>query len=150
MIYNNIHRGRFISRPNRFIAQVEINGEIEVCHVKNTGRCKELLIPGVTVCVDKTVKPGRVTKYDLIAVYKGEQLINVDSQAPNKVFLEYLQSGQYITGVTRIQSEVRYGASRFDFYVEVGYRKIFIEVKGVTLEEEGCGNVSRCADFAGC
>jgi sugar fermentation stimulation protein A len=137
MIYNNICMGRFVSRPNRFIAKVEIDGKIESCHVKNTGRCKELLIPGVTVYVDQAVNPCRVTKYDLVTVCKDKQLINMDSQAPNKVFLEYLQSGRYIEDVAHIQAEVKHGTSRFDFYVEAGQRKIFIEVKGVTLEEDG-------------
>jgi sugar fermentation stimulation protein A len=137
MIYNNIRKGQFISRPNRFIAKVEIEGKIEACHVKNTGRCKELLISGVTVYVDQAVNFGRATKYDLVSVYKGEQLVNIDSQAPNKVFLEHLQSDRYIEDVTHIQAEVKHGTSRFDFYVEAGQRKIFVEVKGVTLEEDG-------------
>ena len=137
MIYNNIYKGQFISRPNRFIAKVEINGKNEFCHVKNTGRCKELLIPNTTVYVNQSVNSYRATKYDLIAVYKGKQLINIDSQAPNKVFLEYLQSGQYIKGITLIKSEAKHGNSRFDFYVETKLRRIFIEVKGVTLEENG-------------
>ncbi|OQB12458.1 MAG: Sugar fermentation stimulation protein A [Firmicutes bacterium ADurb.Bin193] len=137
MTYKNIILGIFISRPNRFIAEVEIEGNIEICHVKNTGRCKELLIPGVTVYVQRADNPNRTTKYDLIAVRKGERLINMDSSAPNKVFLEYLQKGTYIKDVTLIKPEARYGASRFDFYVEAGGRRIFIEVKGVTLEENG-------------
>jgi len=136
MMYYCIHEGIFISRPNRFIAQVELNGRTEICHVKNTGRCKELLIPGARVYVNQSDNPARATKYDLVAVYKGERLINIDSQAPNKIFLEYLRSGRYISGITRIQPEAKYGGSRFDFYVEAGQRKVFIEVKGVTLEED--------------
>jgi sugar fermentation stimulation protein A len=115
----------------------DIGGKAEICHVKNTGRCKELLIPGAKVYLRQTSSPSRATKYDLVAVHKGTRLINMDSQAPNKAFLEYLQSGRHIGGITRIQPEARYGASRFDFYVEAGQRKVFIEVKGVTLEEDG-------------
>ena len=137
MIYDNTLSGIFISRPNRFIAHVEIDGKTEIAHVKNTGRCKELLILGVRVILQKSDNPLRKTQYDLIAVNKGKRLINMDSQAPNKVFLEHLQSGQYIDGLTLIKPEAKYGNSRFDFYVEAGERKIFIEVKGVTLEENG-------------
>jgi len=137
MIYSNIHAGRFISRPNRFIAIVEINGKQETVHVKNTGRCRELLTPGATVYLEKSANPARKTQYDLVAVQKGHRLINMDSQAPNKVFHEYLLSGKYIDGITSIRPETTYGTSRFDFYVEAGSRKIFIEVKGVTLEEDG-------------
>ena len=100
MRYNNIREGTFISRPNRFIAEVDLGGKTEICHVKNTGRCKELLIPGARVYVNQSDNPNRATKYDLTAVYKGERLINMDSQAPNKVFLEYLQSGGYIDNIT--------------------------------------------------
>ena len=137
MIYNNIQPAVFISRPNRFIAHAEFDGRSEICHVKNTGRCKELLLPGAEVFLVKADNPRRTTGYDLVAVRKGERLINIDSQAPNKVFLEFLRSGRYVDGVTLIKPEVRRGASRFDFYVEAGGRRIFIEVKGVTLEEGG-------------
>jgi sugar fermentation stimulation protein A len=137
MTYKNIIPGIFISRPNRFTAEVEIDGNIEICHVKNTGRCKELLIPGAEVYLQKSDNPNRATKYDLIAVRKGERLINMDSNAPNKVFFEYLQSGAYIKNITLIKPEARYGSSRFDFYVEAEGRRIFIEVKGITLEENG-------------
>jgi sugar fermentation stimulation protein A len=137
MTYAHTLTATFISRPNRFIAHVEIDGKVEIAHVKNTGRCKELLLPGAGVVLQKADNPERRTAYDLIAVWKGERLINIDSQAPNKVFLEYLQSGRYIDGITSIKPEAKYGGSRFDFYVEAGERKIFIEVKGVTLEEDG-------------
>jgi len=160
MTYNNIHKGIFISRPNRFIAEVEINGQIERCHVKNTGRCKEILIAGTTVYVNKSDNPNRATKYDLVKVFKGNTLINIDSQAPNHVFKKYLQTGKYLDGITTIKPESKYGKSRFDFYVETALdtinqntatpselssstpiptpnRKIFIEVKGVTLEQDG-------------
>ena len=137
MTYTNTHRGTFIARPNRFIAHVEIAGKLEIAHVKNTGRCKELLIPGAEVIVQKSDNPVRKTQYDVLAVWKKRRLINIDSSAPGKVFLEYLQSGQFIKGITHIKPEAKYGDSRFDFYVEAGARKIFIETKGVTLEEDG-------------
>jgi sugar fermentation stimulation protein A len=137
LIYENTYIGRFISRPNRFIAGVEIGGSTEICHVKNTGRCRELLIPNAKVILQKSDNPNRSTKYDLVAVYKNKKLINIDSNAPNKVFLEYLKSGNYIKNITYIKPEKTYGKSRFDFYVEADSRKIFIEVKGVTLEENG-------------
>ncbi|MCL2336290.1 MAG: DNA/RNA nuclease SfsA [Firmicutes bacterium] len=137
MIYHAICSGVFISRPNRFVAEVLLDGRTEICHVKNTGRCKELLIPGAKVYLCPSSNPNRATKYDLVAIEKGERLVNLDSQAPNKALGEYVQSGQYIEGVTLIKPEAKYGRSRFDFYVEAGRRKIFIEVKGVTLEEDG-------------
>lgn len=127
----------FLARPNRFTAQIDINGTKVVAHVKNTGRCKELLVQNTKVILQKSDIPKRKTGYDLIAVWKNRQLINIDSQIPNKVFLEYLQSGRHIEGITLIKPEVKYCSSRFDFYVEAGERKIFVEVKGVTLEENG-------------
>lgn len=132
MKYENTVKGKFISRPNRFIAIVEIDGVKEVCHVKNTGRCKELLIPGVTVILEKSSNEKRKTKYDVLAVYKGDKLINIDSSAPNKVFFEYLKKQP---GITKIKPEAKYKSSRFDFYIERGAEKVFIETKGVTLEE---------------
>ena len=137
MTYENIEKAVFLSRPNRFIAHFDINGKTVVAHVKNTGRCKELLVPGARVILQKADNPNRKTPYDLIAVWKGKRLINMDSQAPNKVFMEHLQSGLYIKGITLIKPEAKYGGSRFDFYIEAGERKIFIEVKGVTLEADG-------------
>lgn len=138
MKYKNIHAGIFQSRPNRFIAMVEINGTVEVCHVKNTGRCKELLIPGVTVYLEKSENPTRKTAYDLIGVDKNGVYINMDSQAPNKVVYEWLQS----QGWDYIKPEYKFGNSRLDFYMEsygqnLPVRKAFMEVKGVTLEENG-------------
>jgi sugar fermentation stimulation protein A len=135
MIYNNLTCGIFRTRPNRFIAHVEVKGKGVVAHVKNTGRCKELLIPGTRVILQKSDNPGRKTAFDLIAVWKDKRLINMDSSAPNKVFLEFMQSGQYMEGITLIKPEAKYGDSRFDFYVETSKRKHFMEVKGVTLEE---------------
>ena len=137
MIYANTEAATFISRPNRFIANVEVDSKPETAHVKNTGRCKELLVPSAKVILQKFDDTKRKTAYDLIAVYKGDRLINMDSQAPNKAFLEYLKSGRHIDGITLIKPEARCGGSRFDFYIEAGERKIFIEVKGVTLEEDG-------------
>ena len=137
MNYQNIREGVFLARPNRFVAYVEIDGKAEIAHVKNTGRCKELLVPGARVLFRKAVNTDRKTLYDLVSVWKGERLINMDSQAPNKVFLEHLRSGQYMHHITLIRPETKYGGSRFDFYVEAGERKIFIEVKGVTLEKNG-------------
>ena len=137
MKYENIIKARFISRPNRFIAEVEIDGNIEIAHVKNTGRCKELLTEGATVYVQKFNNPARKTKYDLISVVKNGMLINMDSQAPNKVFGEWVSQGNFAADVDLIKPECKYGNSRFDFYIEAGGRKIFAEIKGVTLEEEG-------------
>lgn len=137
MKYDNIVKGKFISRPNRFIAHVEINGKEEICHVKNTGRCKELLIPGVNVFLQENDNPNRKTKFSLITVEKGNRLINMDSQIPNKVVNEWLENGNLFKDITLIKPETKYGNSRFDFYVETKEKKIFIEVKGVTLEENG-------------
>lgn len=137
MKYKRIREGKFISRPNRFIANIEIDGKTQVCHVKNTGRCKELLVPGVAVYVQETENPERKTKYDLISVYKDGKLINMDSQAPNKVFGEWAQNSGYFKNITLIKPECKYKNSRFDFYIEADGRKIFVEVKGVTLENDG-------------
>jgi sugar fermentation stimulation protein A len=137
MKYRNVRGGVFISRPNRFVAEVEIDGKREFVHVKNTGRCRELLIPGAAVYLQEAENPNRSTRYDLITVQKSERLINMDANAPNTAFHEYLQSGLHIEGITSIRPETKYGTSRFDFYVETKNRRIFIEVKGVTLEEDG-------------
>ena len=118
MRYNNIKEGIFKSRPNRFIAIVNIDGHDEICHVKNTGRCKELLIPCARVLVDKTDNENRKTKYDLISVYKNSQLINIDSQAPNKLFYEWAISFNFFGNIKLIKPEVTYKNSRFDFYIE--------------------------------
>lgn len=136
MNYNDVCEGVFLRRPNRFIAEVEIDGIIENCHVKNTGRCKELLLPGAKVYLNKSHNPNRTTKYDLTGVWKGERLVNIDSSAPNCAFRHYLQTGKYINDIILIKSEAGYGKSRFDFYVEAA-DKILIEVKGVTLEKDG-------------
>lgn len=136
MKYENTIHGNFCSRPNRFLAEVEINGTLETVHVKNTGRCRELLIPGAEVILQKAENQERKTKYDLIAVYKNSLgWVNIDSQAPNKVVLEWLKKQDY----TRIQPEYKYGDSRIDFYMEKGEEKYLMEVKGCTLEIEGIG-----------
>lgn len=137
MKYSNMHEAIFKERINRFIARIEINGQEELAHVKNTGRCKELLIPGVKVYVHWSHRETRKTKYDLIGVVKGNRLINMDSQAPNKVVHEWLMSGALLPDITKIKPESTYKQSRFDFYVETKQSKIYIEVKGATLEENG-------------
>ena len=137
MRYGKITKGKFIRRPNRFKAYVELNGEEELVHVKNTGRCAELLKAGATVYVQKSDKEERKTKWDLIAVEKGQRMINMDSQIPNRVVKEWLEKENLFENITCIRPEYTYGNSRFDLYVEAGERKIFIEVKGVTLEEDG-------------
>lgn len=129
--------GRFLDRPNRFIAHVDIAGRgAQVCHVKNTGRCRELLIPGTRVYVEECQNPARKTKYDLIAVEKGKLLINMDSQAPNKAAAEAIP--RLLPRISLLRPETVWGSSRFDFYAETETgEKWFIEVKGVTLEENG-------------
>ena len=163
MKYNQVVPGIFLQRPNRFIAHILINGKEEVCHVKNTGRCRELLIPGCTVYCAVSDNPQRKTKYDLIAVEKSIEnqivfanagipslhgkstpeahstlLVNMDSQAPNAAVKEWLRSGASPFGkIDFLKPEYKYGNSRFDFYLECNSRKIFLEVKGVTLEDNG-------------
>ncbi len=137
MVYDDVTDGVFLERPNRFIAYVDIGGRIEVCHVKNTGRCRELLVPGARVWLQRSHGPMRKTLFDLIAVQKGDILINMDSQAPNRAFGEYLASGGIFSNPTLIRPETVYGSSRFDFYVEAEGRRAFCEVKGVTLEDNG-------------
>lgn len=153
MNYRNIVPAEFIERPNRFIAHVEVEGRRETVHVKNTGRCRELLIPGARVYLEKSDNPERSTAYDLVAVEKGERLINMDSQAPNKVMEEWLHTRELFPGLRTVRPETKYGNSRFDFYIETAKcvqdersigdkaeeepERIFMEVKGVTLEEEG-------------
>ena len=137
MKYDNILPAVFISRPNRFIAEIEVEGKREISHVKNTGRCKELLTEGAKIYVQRSDNPLRKTKYDLISVYKGRELINMDSQAPNKVFGEWVTNGGFADNISLLKPECRYKNSRFDFYMEADGRKIFAEIKGVTLEENG-------------
>ena len=148
MTYQNIHTARFLARPNRFIARVEVEGREETVHVKNTGRCKELLVPGCTVYLEGSANPQRKTKYDLIAVEKARPglpplLINMDSQAPNKVFGERMAAGLGaelgLPKPSLLRPETTWGNSRFDFYWEESEtgQKGFVEVKGCTLEENG-------------
>ena len=137
MRYDNIHKGKFLSRPNRFIANVEIDGKAEVCHVKNTGRCKELLIEGCTVWLEHSDSESRKTAFDLVAVEKGDRLINMDSQAPNKAVGEWLREKMPFGESFSVYPEKKYGNSRFDFYLESQDRKIFMEVKGCTREKDG-------------
>lgn len=137
MQYGKILPASFLSRPNRFVARVEAEGEELVCHVKNTGRCRELLVPGATVWLEESPNPSRKTKFDLIAVEKGDRLINMDAQAPNKVFGEWAAAGGFREGLTLLRPETTYGSSRFDFYWESSKSRGFVEVKGVTLEEDG-------------
>ncbi len=141
MKYNKIKEAIFIERPNRFIAFCQVDGKREKVHVKNTGRCKELLLEGTRVYLEESQNPTRQTKYSLITVEKGSRLINMDSQSPNQVVYEALKKGTLclpeLEGPLEvIQRERTYGASRFDFYLETAHQKAFIEVKGVTLEED--------------
>ncbi|HEX3044334.1 MAG TPA: DNA/RNA nuclease SfsA [Bacillota bacterium] len=145
MKYSSIQPATFIERPNRFIARVEIAGREETVHVRNTGRCREILIPGTSVFLEDIGRdnpkgnPIRKTRFSLISAYKGERLINIDSQIPNKVVAEAIQEGalELMTPVTRLKPETVFGESRFDLYFETHTGKGFIEVKGVTLEQDG-------------
>lgn len=138
MRYERITQGSFLERPNRFLAYAELAGKKEVIHVKNTGRCAELLKPGAVIYVQESQNPERKTKWDLIAVEKGDRIINMDSQIPNRVVQEWIEEGNLFENVRLVKPETTYCNSRFDLYVETGdKRKIFIEVKGVTLEENG-------------
>jgi len=135
--YQNVISGKFLDRPNRFIAHVETAEGIQTVHVKNTGRCRELLVPGATVYLEQGTAPGRKTAFDLIAVEKGERLVNMDAQAPNRVFAEWVAAGSFSPDVTNIRREYIYGESRLDFCLETAGRMHLVEVKGVTLEENG-------------
>ena len=137
MEYPNITPARFLSRPNRFVAKVELEGREETVHVKNTGRCRELLVPGRTVWLTAGCNPARKTKYDLVAVDKDGLLVNMDAQAPNQVFAEWVRQGQFVPHLTLLRPETTWGDSRFDFYWEAGERRGFAEGKGCTLEEGG-------------
>lgn len=139
MKYDNIIEATFIKRPNRFLAHVLIDGREELAHVKNTGRCKEILIEGTKVFLETSKNPHRKTAYSLIAAYKGDMLINIDSQVPNTVVYDAVKEGKikYLTDVKYIKKESTYGNSRFDIYFEKEKTKGYIEVKGVTLEKDG-------------
>lgn len=137
MQYHSVVQGGFLERPNRFIAIVDVQGQKEICHVKNTGRCRELLIPGATVFLEPAQTTGRKTEYDLIAVEKAGKLINMDAQAPNRVFAEWAAAGHYLPEIKAIHPEVVSGDSRLDFCLELEQGRRWVEVKGVTLEENG-------------
>ena len=138
MQYGCVAPAVFLSRPNRFIARVQLGEQTVECHVKNTGRCRELLVPGATVYLERGTNPNRRTAWDLIAADKGGKLINMDAQAPNRVFGEWAPAGHFVPGLTLLRPETTWGRSRFDFYWEAGpERRGFVEVKGVTLEQDG-------------
>jgi sugar fermentation stimulation protein A len=136
MQYSDMTPGTFLARPNRFIAHVQIDGKTEICHVKNTGRCRELLIPGTAVWCQRAANPNRKTKFDLIAVQKGDRLINMDSQAPNTAAGEWLHSGG-LGPVENIRPETFHGDSRYDFSFTKDGKPCLMEVKGCTLESDG-------------
>ena len=136
MRYNKIVKAEFIERPNRFVAKVRLDGEEIYCHVKNTGRCRELLVPGATVWLEDSENPNRKYRYSLVTVQKGDRLVNMDSQAPNKVVGEWLSDGGLFKDIHLLKPEKTYGSSRFDFYCEYEDKKAYIEVKGVTLEND--------------
>ena len=137
MQYSDIHKAVFLERPNRFIAHCTVDGMLETVHVKNTGRCRELLVPGATVYLEKSSNPNRKTAYDLVTVETPFGLVNMDAAAPNQVAGELLRAGAILSSPTLVQPEVRFGASRLDFYAENDRQRLFVEVKGVTLEEQG-------------
>ncbi|NMC26928.1 MAG: DNA/RNA nuclease SfsA [Syntrophomonadaceae bacterium] len=137
MEYRDMRPARFISRPNRFIAHIEMDGRTETCHVKNTGRCRELLLPGVPLAVQAVESSSRKTKFDLIAVQKGDRLVNIDSQVPNRIFREWVTSSGHFPDLMVLKPESSFRNSRFDFYIRTESQEIMVEVKGVTLEEDG-------------
>lgn len=135
--YRTVIKGEFLRRPNRFIAHVETADGLQICHVKNTGRCRELLVPGAAVYLERAAGAARKTAYDLIAVEKGSLLINMDAQAPNRVFQEWVQQGNFLPDIASIHPEYRYGDSRLDFALTTASGLHLVEVKGVTLEDRG-------------
>jgi len=137
MRYSEVTEGFFLDRPNRFVAHVDVDGRVETVHVKNTGRCKEILVPGTRVVLSVSDNPERKTRYDLIAAYKGDILINIDSQSPNQAFGEFIPVCGLFGDNPSVYPEHTHGDSRFDFFIESGERRIFVEVKGVTLEFDG-------------
>lgn len=136
MFYSNMYPATFLRRPNRFVAHVELGGNEVVCHVKNTGRCRELLVPGCRVWCQRADNPNRKTAYDLICVEKGSRLINMDSQAPNAAVGQWLRDGG-LGEITNLRPEYTHGDSRFDFAFDRGGKPCLLEVKGVTLEQDG-------------
>lgn len=137
MKYSEIVKGEFVKRLNRFVALCRIEGEEVYCHVKNTGRCREILVEGAECYLEVSSNPDRKYKYSLVTVKKGKRFINIDSQAPNKAVGEFLKSGRLFKNIENIRAEKTYGNSRFDFYFEHEDKKAFLEVKGVTLENDG-------------
>lgn len=135
MQYSDIHKAVFLERPNRFIAHCTVDGMLETVHVKNTGRCRELLVPGATVYLEKSSNPNRKTAYDLVTVETPFGLANMDAAAPNQVAGELLRAGAILSSPTLVRPEVRFGASRLDFYAENDQQRLFVEVKGVTLRQ---------------
>lgn len=135
MRYKSVISARFVSRPNRFIAVAELDGREEICHVMNTGRMRELLVPGAEIFLLPAENPARKTKFDLVAVRRGDEIVNIDSLAPNRVAAEYIPN--LFPGYKLIKPETKFGNSRFDFYIEDNFDKIFLEVKGVTLNRDG-------------
>lgn len=154
MRYENVVIGTFVERPNRFIAYVEVADKLERCHVKNTGRCKELLVPGAKVILEPATNPERATKYSIVGVYKNSILINMDSQAPNVAAYEWLLKEAFIRNITFARREVTYKNSRFDLFVKNSIGDIeqetFIEVKGVTLEFDGVAKFPDAPTQRGC
>lgn len=136
MKYNKTVKATFIERPNRFVAKVNPDGEEIYCHVKNTGRCRELLVPGATVWLEDSENPARKYRYSLVTVKKGDRLVNMDSQSPNKAVAEWLSAEGFFKDIHLLKPESKYGSSRFDFYCEYQDKKAYIEVKGVTLEND--------------
>ena len=137
MEYGQTIQGIFLRRPNRFIAHVLVGGKEEICHVRNTGRCGELLIPGARVVVCREQNPNRKTRFSLVAVYKGDLLVNIDSLAPNRAAREWLERGGWFLNPTSVRPETAFGGSRFDFLVTAAGKRHYVEVKGVTLERDG-------------
>ncbi len=135
-LYHRLKKAAFLSRPNRFIAMCRVDGRETVCHVKNTGRCKELLLPGAAVWLEESDNPARKTRYDLVAVESRGYTVNMDSQAPNMIFAEWARAGGYLPDLTDLMAETTYGASRFDFSYRVGEKQGFVEIKGVTLFDD--------------
>lgn len=135
-LYHRLKEATFLSRPNRFIAVCQVDGDSCVCHVKNTGRCRELLLPGARVWLERSDSPARKTLYDLVCVESRGFVVNMDSQAPNQIFAEWVASGGYLPGLTDLKAETVYGSSRFDFSYQLGTQRGFTEVKGVTLFDD--------------
>lgn len=135
-LYHRLKKARFLKRPNRFIALCEVDGAETVCHVKNTGRCKELLLPGAQVWLEESSNPARKTRFDLVAVENRGYTVNMDSQAPNLIFGEWARLGGYLPGLADLKAETTYGASRFDFSYRLNDQLGFVEVKGVTLFDD--------------